>query len=480
MIRYDQPQKYLDGRQNMPTAKTSRELAEESPKIRAHAFFSARVAEARVLDRMRSISDDYSAGRIDFATARWKMREFLASAEGGGHDPTKRGVVNLASTARIDLVLRQNAAMAAAVGQYEQEMDEDAMDLWPNWRYVHGKSRKPKTARMDHKSWDGKVFKKTDPIWRKIFPPNGFGCSCGVEQCDDDEAARYGGVIDGSNLPIDPSPDGFAFDPAHAFEDLDPAKTGLSPAGQQYVRAAVQQQQDQADAAFAAQKERWLEDIRKSTQNDAIAKVMDDLYDPSMSRLGDPPAVIYDRSARCTHFDPARNRIVVKTNDLAEWMSCKSTLRHEYGHWIHYRAMERDAGLRDRIATAAGADWSAIKAIYSARKKSGIGGLHELDELYGDNSMVETFARQLFGQSYSELGVDQRHAVIGVCDTIGSISNGAHGTGHSKAYYKSQNARPGAYSEAIANVYAMREFLPEEKIKLAFPEIHAIITSMEV
>lgn len=478
-MSYENPNQWLADRKSMPTPESSKEIsARLSPKVRSHCFFVARVAEARILDRIRTISDSYSRGELDLATARWKMREFLASSEGGGNDPTARGVANLASTARIDLILTQNASMAAAVGQYEQEMDPDALDLWPNWRYVHGHRRKPTTPRYEHKSLDGMVFKKTDPVWRRIFPPNGFRCSCGVVQCTDEEAERYGGVLDGRAITPGTSPDGFEFDPAHAFEEYDVEKTGLTPASQQYVSEAVEAHKVTEKSEFEVKRDRWREEIKAGTKSDEIADIMSKFYTPSMSELGDPPSVVFNPKVESSYFSRIDNQIVLKSNDLSDWMGSRVTLRHEFGHWVHERQIARDPSLRDRIETAAITDWVKIKLMYQARKTAGVGGLHELDEMYGPNSLQVTFAQKLFGIPYGSLTIDQRGLVCSMCDTIGSISNGAHGFGHSKKYYKAQNTRPTSRGEAVACIFSMRDFLPAETIKLAFPQMHAIVESI--
>ena len=54
---------FLRNRVNMPTQLGSAELAQLPAQIRARSFFSARVAEAHILEKFRQVSDDYSAGR---------------------------------------------------------------------------------------------------------------------------------------------------------------------------------------------------------------------------------------------------------------------------------------------------------------------------------------------------------------------------------------------------------------------------------
>jgi len=204
MMTYDAANEWLRKRLNLPTDKSSAQIAADIPEqVRTHSFFSARVAEARVLDRLRQVSDAYSRGELNMAEARTRLKEQLIGEEGykpGG------GLKNLASTARIELILEQNARMAAAVGQYQAGRDPDIEERFPCWRYLGSTALVP---REDHARLIGKVFLKSDPIWRRIFPPSKFGCKCSVEDCDD--------TPDKPPRDLEPAEGGYSFNPADAF-----------------------------------------------------------------------------------------------------------------------------------------------------------------------------------------------------------------------------------------------------------------------
>ena len=207
---FDARERWLKNRIALPTELSSRAIAERlMPKIRAQAFFSARVAEARIAEAIKEISDRYSMGEIEFAEARTALKRL---AVGNNLDDGSNSLKNLGSLARIDLILQQNAAMAAAVGQYEAGMDPDIKERFPCWRYIASTASNPRDS---HARYSGMVFRKDDPIWHKIFPPWDFNCKCSVEDCDDEP-------MDSSKLIPNGVPDsGFAFDPAHAFEEFD-------------------------------------------------------------------------------------------------------------------------------------------------------------------------------------------------------------------------------------------------------------------
>lgn len=231
-------QEWIKNRVNLPTAKGSGEISRDIPaQIRARAFFSARVAEAHILDRFRSITDDYLSGRIGRDEARALLREY---ARASGKDDGTESLKNLASTARLELILDQNAKMARAVYRHERMYSPAALRVFPYVRYrASVGSRQP---RSEHGKYDGMIFRKDDPWLRTHTPPWDFGCNCELEQITEKQAAKLGG-------PVSPTPpervkvdsrNGFSFDPAHAFETED--LTGMQPAS----RASIVRQAEEA------------------------------------------------------------------------------------------------------------------------------------------------------------------------------------------------------------------------------------------
>lgn len=240
LITADAADKWLANRVNMPTVRDSSGLSAVPQNIRAHAFFSARVAEARILERLRDVSDAYSRGEINKAEAIGSLKKYLVSEgymAGDRRNPPPPGINpaawaaagrldNLASTSRLDLILEQNASMAYSVRTYDEGMSERAMRRKPYWQYVHALNGTPAKARADHSALNGKIFAKTDPIWRSIFPPNGFRCHCGVREVSAEEAGRLG-VSTPDDIGAMPPPPDFTFDPLDAFSGAD--ISGLQP-----------------------------------------------------------------------------------------------------------------------------------------------------------------------------------------------------------------------------------------------------------
>ena len=219
MLRDGTQKTLIEAKRNLPTAMSHAEIVTElSPKIKAQSFFSARVAEAHILDRLREVSDRYSRGEIGLGEARNELKDFL-SAE--GYDPHKGGLKNLASTARLNLILKQNAAMANAAAEWKRMHSPEAMKVFPYVRYC---ARGDSKTRSEHADLDGRIFRKDDPFLATHTPPWEFNCRCYLEEVTEAEANRTPDLIQAptpaEEVTVD-SRSGFRFDPAKAFEEFD-------------------------------------------------------------------------------------------------------------------------------------------------------------------------------------------------------------------------------------------------------------------
>ena len=213
-MKFEAADKWLRSRLQMPTELNTHGLAQLEGGIRAHSFFSARIAEAHVLDAIREVSDRYSRGELDLATARATIKERLGTRRTPGTKEDGR-LTDICSTARLDLVLEQNARMAYAVGEYEQGMDPMAQKLFPAWKYIHSTAASP---RADHAEYADRVWMKDDPIWHRIFPPSDFGCRCSVEEVSALELRKERVEPRTKEKDRPPTaPSGFAFDPSKPF-----------------------------------------------------------------------------------------------------------------------------------------------------------------------------------------------------------------------------------------------------------------------
>lgn len=238
MLRNGVQADYISRRINLPTAKNHASLVQDvDARIKAQSFFSARVAEAHILDRLRTMSDAYSRGEISLGEARNKLKDFLKLQ---GYDPRQSGLRNLASTARLNLILKQNAAMAKSAGEWARMHDPDAMKVFP---YVRYHARNDRRTRGEHAHLDGKIFRKDDPFLKTHTPPWEFNCRCWLEEITEKAAGKTPELIQ-KPTPLEEvkveSRSGFSFDPEHAFEIQDLGNI------QPMSRAAIVRQAEEA------------------------------------------------------------------------------------------------------------------------------------------------------------------------------------------------------------------------------------------
>jgi len=229
---FDAAQRWFGQKVTLPTDMTTREIALEAPAdIRKQAFFSARVASANILESLRGEIDQLISGKIGYGEARKRLTEFLAREGYGIPTPgTKedRAITDIASTSRLELVLRQNTAMAHAIGQRVVSEHPYAVERYPNYRYIANTDR--------HAKFHNLVLPKSDPFWKTYYPPWDFNCKCIVVDEDAPANERAAGFrqeadggqsgrleIRGQALNVYPPASGFVFksDPADAFGQPD-------------------------------------------------------------------------------------------------------------------------------------------------------------------------------------------------------------------------------------------------------------------
>lgn len=93
---------------------------------------------------------------------------------------------------RARVIYETNLRTAYAAGRYAQMTHPDLLKVRPFWQYRHGETRKPANPRLQHLAWNGKVWLASDPIWQRIYPPNGWFCSCGVRPLSRRDLTRMG------------------------------------------------------------------------------------------------------------------------------------------------------------------------------------------------------------------------------------------------------------------------------------------------
>lgn len=172
----------------------------------ALAFFRQKVSmpSAEWTDYLRGAHDRafVVAGATDVALVEDLRRALDTAIDGGGFDRFKAEFAEIAERHgwahtgrpgwRARTIYDTNLRTARAAGRWAQMRDPEMLKLRPFWRYVHGSTREPIVPRAEHVALDGLVLEATDPIWETIYPPNGWGCSCGVRSVSRTGLRRLG------------------------------------------------------------------------------------------------------------------------------------------------------------------------------------------------------------------------------------------------------------------------------------------------
>jgi SPP1 gp7 family putative phage head morphogenesis protein len=128
------------------------------------AFTVAGVSDVRIIQKVRDeLADVMQKGgtRADFEAA---VKKITGDA----------GVADITAFT-LDTVFTTNMQKAYSLGRYEQMTDPDVAEALPFWQYFTvGDDR----VRPEHAVLDGFQARVGDPVWNKIYPPNGFNCRC--------------------------------------------------------------------------------------------------------------------------------------------------------------------------------------------------------------------------------------------------------------------------------------------------------------
>ena len=145
-----------------------------SAQYQRDAFTIAGVSDQRLIQKVRDeLAEVLQKGgtKQDFEAATKKL---LGDAG-----------VEQVNAFTLDTVFTTNMQKAYSLGRYEQMTQPDTVDALPFWQYLTvGDDR----VRPEHACIDGFTARAVDPVWRKIYPPNGFNCRCIVIALLDSEA----------------------------------------------------------------------------------------------------------------------------------------------------------------------------------------------------------------------------------------------------------------------------------------------------
>lgn len=101
--------------------------------------------------------------------------------------------VQLGSVRRLETIFRTNTQTAYQVGRWRAF--EAASTTHPFLQYIAVMDSR---TRPTHGALNKRVFAFSDPIWKYMYPPNGFNCRCRVRALTAEEVRSKGLAVSGS------------------------------------------------------------------------------------------------------------------------------------------------------------------------------------------------------------------------------------------------------------------------------------------
>ena len=161
---FDAAIEFFRSKINLPT-RTWKDLWQG---MHVRAFVTAGAVKAELLADMRSAVDKAISAGTTLAEFRADFDRIVAR-----HGWQYKGGRNW----RSRLIYETNLAVAYAAGHWREMTDPDVVAARPYLRYVPSSSVRP---RAEHMAWYNIVLPADDPWWQTHYPPNGWGCKCGV------------------------------------------------------------------------------------------------------------------------------------------------------------------------------------------------------------------------------------------------------------------------------------------------------------
>lgn len=151
-----------------------------------HGFIVAGATKADLVADLRQAVDSAIENGESLGKFRQRFRETVARRgwTGWTGEGSKAG-----QAWRTRVIYKTNLDTSYAAGRWQQMTDPELMQDRPYWQYVHNTVENP---RIQHRRWDGLVLPAAHPWFNTRYPPNGFGCNCGVRTLSRRDLARLG------------------------------------------------------------------------------------------------------------------------------------------------------------------------------------------------------------------------------------------------------------------------------------------------
>lgn len=136
--------------------------------MHSRSFTVAGAMKVELLDDLRQAVDKAISEGTTLAEFRKDFDRIVARH--GWQYKGKRGW-------RTAVIYDTNLTTAYSAGRYAGMTAPAVLAVRPYWKYLPSSSAH---KRIEHRQWYGIVLRHDDPWWDSHYPPNGWGCKCGV------------------------------------------------------------------------------------------------------------------------------------------------------------------------------------------------------------------------------------------------------------------------------------------------------------
>jgi SPP1 gp7 family putative phage head morphogenesis protein len=148
------------------TPVTKEVFGQLSSQYKKDAFTLAAAADLRLIEKIRDALAETAQKGGTAQVFEAAVRKLTDDA----------GIAQLNSFT-LDTAFNTAMQKAYSLGRYEQMSDPVTKGVLPFWQYwTVGDDR----VRPEHEVLDQFTARADDPVWMKIYPPNGFNCRCSV------------------------------------------------------------------------------------------------------------------------------------------------------------------------------------------------------------------------------------------------------------------------------------------------------------
>ncbi|MEX1120876.1 MAG: phage minor head protein [Balneolales bacterium] len=237
----------------------------------ARAFTVAKAVDMDVLNAIRNEVDSALANGTTYRDFQKELEPTLKKLGWWGRreevDPQTGEVkeVQLGSPWRLKNIYRTNLSSSYSAGRYKTQIATAERRPW--WIY---RTAGDANVRPSHDEMAGTVLRYDDPFWAKNYPPNDWGCRCGVDTLSDRQLESRG-ITPTTGGVKSIAGDGWDYNPAQAAWQPDTDETRAEFA-KEYVNAAL----DGPGLGYMySRTARTLEDLAdKGLSNTEIAREM--------------------------------------------------------------------------------------------------------------------------------------------------------------------------------------------------------------